>query len=190
MRKPANSGILIAGVCFSLGALTAAMAFKWGTLRGAFYEVRLVEIVQTAATVVVACLVSFVLNRRLGTGFKQRELVISAVEHLRALLKEVFSNGQTYMEDGGLNNAQVILAELKQTSMFLSFLIRLKKEVPFRIHIGDSTTRGYWAFKKCLTDSPFGESKGVYSLQRRKNLTTLYELLVEELELCKLRLYR
>jgi hypothetical protein len=103
-------------------------------------------------------------------------------------LGDIIKSGYSYLPNANKEKEIEITRLFKQSSALLGTLVQINK-LNKELNIDKSLHNAFLAFKKALTDTPFGQENPRYSEERINQIHSEYNLLRSKLNLCKLHLY-
>jgi len=175
-----------------LGFLGGVLWAHWATVAPTFYQVKVTEIIQIVVTILVAVLIGYLLNKRVGNEFRRREILADLVSRLQDTINTIYELGSEYMQKPHSNQESPILRQFKTAGALVSTLLDLKqnKHIPELEALEDSFKEQFFSLKRILTDSPFGEQGKVYPANRVSQFESKHSSILLNLYEFKIGLYQ
>jgi len=93
-----QEGIITMVIAFALGVLLGCSLSNWFVIRPDFFKVRLIEMIQLVAALVIAVFITYIVRSRLGHEMKKRELFYDLINRFQQNLNDVMDQGYLYID--------------------------------------------------------------------------------------------
>ena len=151
-------------------------------------NIRLADIIHITVIILIAIFVSYVVSTKINYNVKRKEILSDIISDLQSKLGDIIKTAYDYMHEANKTKEIEINRLFKQSSNLLGTLHHIKKSNSELI-IDKSLHAAFLAFKKALTDTPFGQKKPKYSEEIINQIHSKYVLISSKLNECKLHLY-
>ena len=174
-----------------LGGLAYVLAKHWAKIEPNFYNVSITDLVQIGVTLLVAVFITYLIKVRTDLDLKRYEIMSNAVDELRAKFDCIFEMCCHYIQSKTKEEEAKMRQEMKNASILVDIILRLRRKNGLHGERGFEETckRGFFAFKKAITDSPFA-GRGKYTDAQISHIYSKYHELIHILYCYKLSLYR
>lgn len=172
-------------------ALVLSIGLEWNQVGKSFFQFKLTDILQLAATLTVGLVISYLLNRRTSNESRRRDIYLQLLERIQKTIETVYSVGVKYADNPEPVLQKKVLSSLKSAGIALTTLRSVKGSSDFtdlneyEVKIVNKFIR----LRKTLTESPFGQVGKPYPQHRKIEFEQGYQLLLSEIYNCKFQIF-
>lgn len=164
------------------------VAYQKLTLQS-FFEIRLIEIVQLSVTILLAILVSYIINSITRFQIKKKDILIELASHFQNTLNDLLEISYDYIENPDREKEGRVRRMFRNTGILLSSFKDIGQKNNAFIDSDGTFINLFLNLKIYITDSPFGTEKPDYSEQVIDKIRLTYTLMLTKLYEYKLNLY-
>lgn len=181
--------LLVLGVL--MGIPVGVIITNWPTTSTTFFEIRLVQIIQLVLTVLLAVFIAYIVQSSVRKDLRRLEMISEVINTFQNMINEIFNLGDSYIRKPNREKQREILGALKKAGNKLSVIKDMKEHTAGRkfIKYEGHLTKDFWAFKRALTESPFGAKHPKYKPEDYRKFQSKYMLLSGRLHKTMFTLY-
>jgi len=165
----------------------------WCAVSADFHKVRLIEIVQLAATVFIAVYITHMISSNVQNDQKRREVLSDLIKEYHEGLNELMEINYDYISSPDRQKERIIKRKYKQLNIFLGVASKSKYLLPKNqeaIACLDSIIKLFSKLKVSVTDTPFGQEKPVYGEDILTFIQTTYTSLLGKIYEYRMHIYK
>jgi MFS family permease len=176
-------------IAFMAGLIIASLIYRWNLVADSFYSVRLIEIVQIAATLLIAIFITYFIQSKLSHNIKKREIISELFSMFERNTTELHDMACLFLQETDEKYKYRITANFKKLGILLSIIKKTKKPKDDILIDSKSLLKAYFGFKEAITDKPFSKFSETDRDKLGAAVSSAYQDLLLKVYKCRFDLY-
>ena len=185
-------GLIIAGLFFIIGVISACLYLKWGVIKPHFFEFTILDLLQLVLSVIIAFFLTIFVGNHLSNRQSQKSILHDQINTLEKKISQILEVSTKYMKSPTENGAREALALFKEARAKYYFI----KAFSSKHHICKDTIfdtefeKGVIHLRSILTSKQFLTETPSYDEKTIRKFLEKYESILNKLTEYKLKIYK
>lgn len=193
MKLPKTLLAGVAGVLVMIVFVGYNAYCHWCTVGADFYKVRLIEMVQLAATVFIAVYITYMVASNIQNDQKRRDVLSDLIKKFNECLNELMDISYDYISNPDRKKERKIKGNYKQLNILLGVARKGKHFLPKdqeAIVCLDNIINLFGKLKQSVTDTPFGQEKPIYGEDKIMSIQSVYASILGKIYEYRICIYK
>lgn len=179
----------LAATAFMGGLIASNLIYRWHLVSDNFYSVKLIEIAQVVAALLIAIFITYFIQSKLSHNIKKREIISELFSLLEKNTTELYDMSCSYLHKPDEKAKHRIVSNFKKLGILLSIIKKAKNPNDDISIDAKALLKAFFKFKEAITDKPFSKFKETDRDKLVASVSAAYQELLLKIYTCRFDIY-